>query len=148
VTLPRILPIVLYVVAQAALAAPAAAGADARSELAMNAGVRAIQQQDWRGAVSRLEAAIVFDPANADAFERLGYAHQQLGNPDKALKYFRIALEIEPNHVAALSRRGLVLLSSGNVEEAKADLQRLSRRCGAGCAPHDELQRALDSQRK
>jgi Tfp pilus assembly protein PilF len=114
----------------------------------MNAGVRAIQQQDWRGAVSRLESAIVFDPANADAFERLGYAHQQLGNPDKALKYFRIALEIEPNHVAALSRRGLVLLSSGNVEEAKADLQRLSRRCGAGCAPHDELQRALDSQRK
>jgi Tfp pilus assembly protein PilF len=131
-----------------ALAAPGPAGADQRSELAMNAGVRAIQAQDWKAAVSRLESAIVFDPGNADAFERLGYAHQQLGNPDKALKYYRIALEIEPNHAAALSRRGMALLSAGNVEEAKADLQRLSRRCGTGCAPHDELQRALDSQRK
>ena len=130
-----------------ALATPALAGANPRGEAAYGAGVRAIQQQDWQGAVSRLESAIVFDPGNADAYERLGFAHQQLGNIDKALKYIRIALEIDPNNVAALSRHGLAMLSNGNVDQAKQDLQRLSRKCGNGCAPHDELQRALDYQR-
>jgi tetratricopeptide (TPR) repeat protein len=129
------------------LAAPAA-GAEARAELALNAGNRLIQQQDWRGAIARLESAIVFDPANPDVYERLGYAHQQLGNPEKALKYYRIALEIEPNHLAALSHHGLAMLSAGKVDAAKADLQRLSRRCSSGCAPHDELQRALDSRKQ
>ena len=129
------------------LAAPAFAGADPRGEAAFGAGVKAIQQQDWRMAVARLESAIVFDPANADAYERLGFAHQQLGNVDKALKYFRIALEIDPNNIAALSRHGLAMLAGGNVDQAKQDLQRLARRCGSGCAPHDELQRALDYQR-
>jgi tetratricopeptide (TPR) repeat protein len=132
----------------AALGAPAAgAGADARGELAYNAGMRAIQQQDWSGAINRLESAIVFDPGNADAFERLGFAYFQLGKWDKALKYLRIALEIEPNHAAALSRHGLASLSAGQVDAAKSDLQRLSRKCGAGCAAHDELQRAIDSHR-
>jgi tetratricopeptide (TPR) repeat protein len=130
------------------LAAPAAsAGADARSEAAYGAGIRAIQNQDWQGAVSRLEAAIVLDPANADAFERLGFAHQQLGNTDRAIKYFKIALEIEPNHTAALARHGLAMLNAGNVDEARQDLRRLSRKCGAGCAAHDELQRAIDYQK-
>jgi len=123
------------------------AAADARSEAAFNAGVRAIQQQDWQSAVNRLEAAIVADPTNPDAYERLGYAHQQLNEPDKALKYFRIALELEPNHVNALSHHGLAMLSAGNMKEARADLDRLTRRCGAGCAPHDELQRAIDYYR-
>jgi len=127
--------------------AVAQAGADARGELAYNAGMRAIQAQDWRGAVNRLESAIVFDPGNADAFERLGFAHLQLGDVEKALKYFRIALEIEPNHTAALSRHGMASLSAGKVDTAKSDLQRLSRKCGAGCAAHDELQRAIDSHR-
>jgi len=137
----------LAILALLAVASPARAGADPRSEAAMGAGMRAIQQQDWQGAVKRLEVAIVFDPANADAYERLGYAHQQLGNSDKALKYFSIALDIDPNNVAALSRHGQVMVASGNVDRAKADLQRLSRKCGAGCALHDELQRALDYQR-
>jgi tetratricopeptide (TPR) repeat protein len=137
----------IAVVGTALGAQAAGAGADARSELAYNAGMRAIQQQDWSGAVNRLETAIVFDPGNADAFERLGFAHLQLGNLEKALKYFRIALEIEPNHTAALSRHGLASLSAGKVDAAKSDLQRLSRKCGNGCAAHDELQRAIDSHR-
>jgi len=130
------------------LGVPAAsAGTDARGELAYSAGMRAIQQQDWGVAVNRLESAIVFDPGNADAFERLGFVHLQMGNLQKALKYFRIALEIEPNHTAALSRHGMASLSAGQLDAAKTDLQRLSRKCGTGCAAHDELQRAIDSHR-
>ena len=141
----RALPFVLLALL---LAVPSAgAGADARSEAAYGAGLKAIQQQDWQAAVNRLETAIVFDPANPDAFERLGFAHQQLGNADRALKYFRIALEIEPNHTAALARHGLAMLSAGKVDEARQDLRRLARKCGTGCAAHDELQRALDYQR-
>ena len=122
--------------------------ANPRGDAAFNAGLKAIQGQDWKVAVEQLEVAIVFEPSNADAYERLGYAHQQLGNSDKALKYFSTALEIDPNHVGALSRHGMAMLSNGNLEQANQDLKRLSRRCGAGCGPHDELQRALDSAKK
>lgn len=111
----------------------------------LDAGIRAFEARDYEKAVQQLEIAIVADPKNPEGFYRLGQSHRALGNYRRALKYIRLALEIEPNHWAALKERGIVLLEAGEPEEAKVALEQLGDRCEYACPEYESLKQRVET---
>jgi tetratricopeptide (TPR) repeat protein len=73
---------------------------------------------DTAGAIAQLERAVEISPGFATAWNHLGtIAYQTQRYPD-AEKYFRRALEADPEAYAPLVNLGGVLLNLGKVEEA------------------------------
>jgi len=48
------------------------------------------------------------DPKNVDVRVDMGTCYRKLGKPDVALKEYRRALELNPNHLFALKNMGVV----------------------------------------
>ena len=82
-----------------------------------------------------LETALAVDPRNRAAFVSLGRVSQAQALPGKAIRYYKDALDLEPNDVAALSAEGDALVQRGAVDRAKANLARIQTICKAECAP-------------
>jgi tetratricopeptide (TPR) repeat protein len=61
-----------------------------------------IRQGKYEIAVPIFEALCVLDKENAYDAQTLGALHLQLGNPNKALKYFDRALKIDADHAPTL----------------------------------------------
>jgi len=136
-----------FVLAVVAMVGACAASPDHRSTPRANldAGIQALEAKEYEKAVQQLEIAIVADPKNPDGFYRLGQSHRALGNYRRALKYIRLALEIEPNHLAALKERGVVLLEAGEREEAKVTLQQLGDKCDRACPEYQSLKQQVEA---
>ena len=69
-----------------------------------------------------LNKALVFGLNNEVVYSDLGYAHMLLGECDKAVNNFSIALEINPNHFFAWSYRGYTFFKMKLYEKAISDL--------------------------
>ena len=115
------------------------------SQAFLEKGIIAVERGQSKAAISLLERAIVADPANAKAFSYLGRAAQLAGRSAQAEKYFRIALDIEPNQADALNWTGQLELAQGKPDAARAKLDRLTRTCG-DCPQARDLSRALTAQ--
>lgn len=111
----------------------------------LNAGIQALEAKDYQKAVQQLEIAIVADPKNPEGFYRLGQSHRALGNYRRALKYIRLALEIEPNHLPALKERGVVLLEAGEHDEAEVALEQLGDKCDHTCPEYQSLKQQVEA---
>ena len=112
----------------------AALGAAPQSEAAMP-----VADQLWRGwsaerdgvaqisteddALNHLNATLDECPEDADAYTQRAIVHFQLHDYDEALSDLDRALQIMPQHGAALSGRALTLLTSGREEAAQAMLR-------------------------
>ncbi len=57
----------------------------------------------------------------------LGVAHEYLGDPAKAMRDYRAALQLDPDHAPAWYNRGLLAAQQGNPAEAAAALKQLQR---------------------
>ncbi len=82
-----------------------------------------------------LETALVVDPRNRVAFVALGRVAQAQALPGKAIRYYKDALDLEPNDVIALSAEGDALVQRGALDRARANLARIQTLCKAQCAP-------------
>ena len=82
-----------------------------------------------------LETALAVDPRNRAAFVSLGRVAQSQALPGKAIRYYKDALDLEPNDLTALSAEGDALVQRGAVDRAKANLARIQTLCKAQCAP-------------
>ena len=70
-----------------------------------------VKKGEYADAIPLLNKVVAADPANADAFNYLGYSHRKLDNFDDALKNYQTALPLErnagkptPNIVCGLQR--------------------------------------------
>jgi Tfp pilus assembly protein PilF len=81
-----------------------------------------------------LEASVVADPRNRGAFVSLGKVAQAQQLPGKAIRYYKDALLLDPNDVAALGAEGSALVQRGAVDRAKANLARIQTLCKVSCA--------------
>ncbi|MBV9841285.1 MAG: tetratricopeptide repeat protein [Sphingomonadaceae bacterium] len=90
-----------------------------------------------------IETALAVDPRNRAAYVTLGRASQQQGLPGKAIRYYKDALDLEPNDVTALSAEGDALVQRGAVDRARANLARIRTLCKAECAPATTLAAAI-----
>jgi Tfp pilus assembly protein PilF len=98
-------------------------------------------------ATDALESALVADPKNRGAFVALAQTAQREGLSGKAIRYYREALLIEPNDVAALAGQGEAMAAKGAIDRARENLARVEKLCLASCPEQTKLAAAIEKAR-
>ena len=124
-------------------AEPAAEAAPIESQPTVADAWALIEAEQYNEAISQLEDIVARDPANADAYNYLGYASRKIERYSDSLGYYEQALAIDPNHVGALNYLGHLYIETGNLDMARQQLGLLSVACPSGCVEQDELAEAL-----
>lgn len=91
-----------------------------------------------------LESALAIDPKNRGAFLALADVAKKQGLPGKAIRFYREALLIEPNDVAALAGQGEALVAKGAVTKAKENLAKVRLICVAACPEQVSLAATIE----
>ena len=117
--------------------------ADPRAAALISEGRSELAAGEVQAAVDSFEAALVIDPAYTPIYLDLADAARQSGLQGKAIRYYREALERDPNNLAAITGEGEALLEKGAVEKAKRNLAQLESICGGNCEQTRQLAAAL-----
>lgn len=112
---------------------------DAKSLALLQQGRAAQSAGNLDGATDLLESALVVDPRNRGAFITLAEIAKKQGLPGKAIRFYREALLLEPNDVAALRGQGEAMMAKGAVEKAKENLARIKTLCASQCGDATQL---------
>jgi tetratricopeptide (TPR) repeat protein len=112
---------------------------DPRAAALVAQGRAAIAAGQPEKAVDAFEAALTVDPAANSIFLDLAQAARLNGLQGKAIRYYRTALDREPDNLAALAGEGAALVEKGALEKARRNLARLQSMCGDTCAETREL---------
>ena len=142
----RLVPVALAAaIGVAAVAATAVQGqkpdaqVDARSVALADQARAARTSGNLDQANDLLETALVVDPKNRRAFLELAEIAKSQGLPGKAIRFYREALELEPNDVAALAGQGDALVQKGAIVKARENLAKVQRLCANSCAEQSRL---------
>ena len=100
-----------------------------------------------RDAQAIYERALVANPANVEALIGLGRAHEAQGHVGSGLKYYRKALEIEPNDRDALEVQAIAFLKRNLADKAEGNREKLARICQSGCAELEAVETAIEEYR-
>lgn len=115
---------------------PRAAALEALGRVALESG-------DAQGAVDNFEAALAIQPGAVQIMLDLAQASRKQGLQGKALHYYRVALQRDPQNLAAISGEGEALVEKGAVEKARRSLARLEGLCGVNCDAAKDLAAAI-----
>ncbi|HSR72089.1 MAG TPA: tetratricopeptide repeat protein [Kiloniellales bacterium] len=147
----RVLATILAAVVTLGLASAAmAAGSPSRSSKpkepdSYSQAVDAVKAGDYTKALSLLQKVVDRDSRNADAWNYIGFSHRKLEHYDKSLAAYQKALSIDPEHKGALEYLGELYVQTGEIEKAKAQLEKLDDVCGIfGCEEYDDLKAAIE----
>jgi Tfp pilus assembly protein PilF len=94
-------------------------------------------------AVGEFETALAIDPKNRNAYIGIARAMQAQGLHGSAVKYYREALQLDPNDLAALAGQGTALAQRGAKLRAQANLDRIRQLCKTDCAEARQLATAI-----
>ena len=97
-------------------------------------------EYDW--AITVLSA--VADKNDPDVLNMLGYSNRKAGRLELGISYYAKALEQRPNFARAREYLGEGLVAAGRVDEAKLQLQEISKICGTECEEFEDLQKAIN----
>ena len=146
----RVLPVALATALGLAALSTAVTGqkpdaqVDPRSVALLDQGRSALKTGSFEQANDLLETALAVDPKNRAAFIELAEVAKAQGLPGKAIRFYREALELEPNDRAALAGQGDVLVQKGAVEKAKENLAKLKQLCSGACPEEQRLAAMID----
>ena len=107
------------------------------------AGAKLVAAGDYMAALPLLEKAVATEPGNADAQNYLGYNHRKLGNREKALEHYQLALQADPEHRGANEYLGELYLEMDDLPKAEDRLAVLDRACFFGCDEYSDLKKAI-----
>jgi Tfp pilus assembly protein PilF len=123
--------LVLCLLAAPVVAKPAVT-ATSSQQLAARAQSAAAQNKT-SDALDLYEAAVAADPKNIAAYVGLGHTYEAIGMQGRALRYYRLALDINPNDVGALEAQATGMIAKGAPTKAQVPLDRLRKLCPKGC---------------
>lgn len=85
----------------------------------------------------------------ADVHNLLGYSYRKVGQFDKALEHYRVALNIDQNHRGAHEYIGELYLAMGQLTNAEKQLQALSKVCPwfGRCQEYEELKETIEKHK-
>ncbi len=126
-------------------AAPGASAAVQASSILLDKGIAELESKRYAEAIKLFEQAVTANPHNARAFSYLGRSYQEVGDKDRAYKYYDIAMSIDPGELKALSWSGEIDAEDGELNLAGEKLAKLERLCGVGCPEYVSLKAALDA---
>jgi len=106
---------------------------DPRAAAFLEQGRTALAAGKVDAAIDAYEAALVLDPGYNGTFIDLAEAARAQDLQGKAIRFYRIALEREPQNLSAIAGEGQALVEKGAVEKAKRNLARLESLCGKRC---------------
>lgn len=142
--------VVIGLVVGAASCAYAAGGSggagpdgSAKHDAAYQAGVEAIERQDWRKAIDLFHTSLMWDRFNADAHNWLGFAYRNVGDLNNAFAEYEAALKLDPQHKGAHEYLGEAYVLANNLPKAKEHLAELEKLCGQACPEYRELAAAI-----
>jgi tetratricopeptide (TPR) repeat protein len=107
-----------------------------------------INKEDYKAALTHLEAEIATNPDSADAWNLTGFASRKLGDYARSEVAYDRALAINPAHKGALEYKGELYLTVGNLAGAEALLVLLSKVCSFNCEEKKELAEAIEAYKK
>ncbi len=108
----------------------------------------AIAQRNYEQATPLLQRAVEKDPANADAWNYLGYVNARADRHEAALGYYGKALALQPNHRGANEYLGELYLKLGDLAKAEERLEVLNQACFFGCTEHQMLKKAVNAYKQ
>jgi tetratricopeptide (TPR) repeat protein len=98
----------------------------------------------WTDAISKLKEIVADETSNAEGYNLLGYAYRKSGNLDLAQRYYTRALRLDPKHKGALEYQGELFVMLGQVDKAKANLDKIEELCGnTTCSFYKNLAKAI-----
>jgi Tfp pilus assembly protein PilF len=107
-------------------------------------GKAALAAKQYDAAADALESALAVDPRNREAFVVLAQVAQKQGLPGKAIRFYREALLIEPNDVAALSGQGEAMVQRGALAKARENLTKIAQICPTACPEQKTLAAVIE----
>ena len=102
----------------------------------------AVDAMNYAAAKPLLVQLTLNEPANADAWNLLGYSNRKLGMMDEAALAYETALKLNPEHLGALEYQGEMFVETGMIDKAKNNLELLKTLCG-DCEQYEDLEKAL-----
>lgn len=84
----------------------------------------------------------------ADDYLNMGYAYQQLGRTDVAIKAYQRGLELNPRHPWILFYIGQYYLSAGDLNRAVDVQNRLLGACGNMCEAYQRFSKQIEASQK
>ncbi|WP_234417161.1 tetratricopeptide repeat protein [Loktanella sp. Alg231-35] len=96
---------------------------DALAQEMLDEGMSQRSIYDFLGARETLTRLVDYCPDYAEGYNQRAFASYLAQDFEAALADLNVALEIMPNHIAALSGKGLTLLGLGRDEEAQEALR-------------------------
>lgn len=101
-----------------------------------------VDEGNFAAALPKLVNLTKMDAKNADAWNLLGFTYRKLGQLEDSDKAYLTVLSINPNHLGALEYQGELFITTGKIDQAKANLEKLKGLCGT-CEEADDLEKAL-----
>lgn len=120
--------------------------AQPRSE-SLEAARKAVDAKDFKSAIQHLVKAEKETPKDADVQNLLGFSYRKLGQFDRAMEHYRLALKLDPRHRGAHEYIGELYLDLGQLANAEKELQDLKRACPwfGKCGEYDDLKEAIEN---
>lgn len=103
-----------------------------------------IKAKQWQAAIGKLNLIIDANPSSADAFNLLGYSFRNMGNTKRAMSAYTRALKLDPKHTGALEYQGVLFVMLGDMDKAKANLEKIKGICGTSCEEYEDLAEAIE----
>ena len=117
---------------------------DPRAAALVQQGRAALAAGNAQDAVADFEAALAIQPGHVAIYLNLAEAARKEGMQGKALRYYRVALKLDPSNQYAIAGEGEALVEKGAVAKARLNLARLEQLCGSkSCAPAQTLSAAI-----
>ena len=111
-------------------------------------GDAALKTGDAEIATGWYETALAVDPLNRAAYVGLAKVAVKQGLKGKAIRFYREALEIEPNDQIIIAAQSEVMIAKGAIEAAQKNLARLRILCRSDCSGADNLALSIDKARE
>jgi Tfp pilus assembly protein PilF len=115
-----------------------------RSAALTQEGRALLNAQKFDEANDTLESALAVDPRNRPAYIELAKVAEKQGLPGKAVRFYREALQLEPNDLTALAGQGGAFVAKGALTKARENLARIKQLCIAACTEQTELAAVIE----
>ena len=115
----------------------------ARHDAAYDAGVKAVERQDWPRAIREFTTSVAWDRFNADTHNWLGFAYRNAGDLKRAFAEYEEALRLDPQHKGAHEYVGEAYVIAKDIPKAEEHLAALEKLCGRSCPEYKDLDETI-----